>query len=88
MSGYLYILFFISSSIIVIINLNMLIAIMGDTFERVTEMREQSAAVEKAVDQIFDQSNMINEVLDGVRAIVCDQVAAAMPHMPPLPHGP
>ena len=25
----------------------MLIAIMGDTFERVTEMREQSAAVEK-----------------------------------------
>ena len=34
------------------------------------------------VGQTFDQANMINEVLDGVRAIVRDQVAEALPHVP------
>ena len=42
-----WILFCLATMITQIMFLNMLIAIMGDTFERVTESREQSALVEK-----------------------------------------
>ena len=34
MTGYLYFIYFFSSSLIVILMLNMLIAIMGDTFDK------------------------------------------------------
>ena len=44
---WLYVLFFLSSFLIQVVFVNMLIAIMGDTFARVSEVKEQSALQEK-----------------------------------------
>ena len=38
------------------------------------------------VTKIFDQANMVNEVLEGVRQTVRTQVAEALPHVPPAYH--
>ena len=48
----LYVLWFFGTFVIQIIFLNMLIAIMGDTFDKVTEKRQQAALYEKI--QILD----------------------------------
>ena len=48
----LYVLWFFGPFVIQIIFLNMLIAIMGDTFDKVTEKRQQAALYEKI--QILD----------------------------------